>query len=381
MIEPYELKNGKEKWKVNEYLGTDHRTGKEIKAVKQGFNSRREAKNFVAREKVKFEQGQIKQKQQRKYFEDVYDLWFLQYKNTVKPVTHYKLKAKMDKHLLPVLGGAFIDAITLEEIQKLMNKLFKQFKNANEFYNTLDRIYKFAISMRFCDYNPVQDIIKPKAKRDSKKRETSFYTKEQVLSFFENINGESDQIKTAYHLFFFTGVRNAEIIGLRWADIDFSKGTLYIQRAISKVEGGNVIGSTKNTSSERTISLDQTTIFKLRKWKLEQTKILFKFGMKPKADDQQYILINFETNDHLESTYFGSLTRKLIKRYNLPRISPHGFRHTHCSLLFEAGVSIKDVQDRLGHRSYQTTMNIYTHVTNKRRDETADTFAEFMLKN
>ncbi|AMB96779.1 site-specific integrase [Aerococcus urinaeequi] len=154
---------------------------------------------------------------------------------------------------------------------------------------------------------------------------------------------------------------------------------MYIQRAISKVEGGNVIGSTKNTSSERTISLDQTTVFKLRKWKLEQTKILFKFGKRPKPDDQQYVLVNFDTNDHLESTYFGSLTRKLVKRYNLPHITPHGFRHTHCSLLFEAGVSIKDVQDRLGHRSYQTTMNIYTHVTNKRRDETADTFAEFML--
>lgn len=60
------------------------------------------------------------------------------------------------------------------------------------------------------------------------------------------------------------------------------------------------------------------------------------------------------------------------------QITPHGFRHTHCSLLFESGASIKEVQERLGHKDIKTTMNIYAHVTPKSIKETGDRFAKFM---
>lgn len=56
----------------------------------------------------------------------------------------------------------------------------------------------------------------------------------------------------------------------------------------------------------------------------------------------------------------------------------HGFRHTHCSLLFEAGATIKEVQDRLGHSDIKTTINIYAHVTKKAKTDTAEKFARFI---
>lgn len=62
----------------------------------------------------------------------------------------------------------------------------------------------------------------------------------------------------------------------------------------------------------------------------------------------------------------------------MKKIKTHGFRHTHASLLFESGASIKEVQDRLGHSDIQTTMNIYTHVTKTRKENTGDNFAKFM---
>ncbi|SLM97460.1 site-specific recombinase, phage integrase family [Brachybacterium faecium] len=60
------------------------------------------------------------------------------------------------------------------------------------------------------------------------------------------------------------------------------------------------------------------------------------------------------------------------------QITPHGFRHTHCSLLFESGASIKEVQERLGHKDIKTTMNIYAHVTPESIKETDERFATFM---
>ena len=69
---------------------------------------------------------------------------------------------------------------------------------------------------------------------------------------------------------------------------------------------------------------------------------------------------------------------RIIKKNELKRITIHGFRHTHCSLLFEAGASVKEVQDRLGHSDIQTTMNIYAHVTEKAKEKTAEKFAKYV---
>ncbi|HFI0025852.1 TPA: site-specific integrase [Streptococcus suis] len=70
--------------------------------------------------------------------------------------------------------------------------------------------------------------------------------------------------------------------------------------------------------------------------------------------------------------------RCILKKYDLPYITPHGFRHTHCSLLFEAGATVKEVQERLGHEDIKTTMNIYAHVTEQAKEQTAHKFAQFM---
>ena len=66
------------------------------------------------------------------------------------------------------------------------------------------------------------------------------------------------------------------------------------------------------------------------------------------------------------------------QKYGLKEITTHGLRHTHCSLLFEAGAKIKEVQDRLGHGDVQTTMNIYAHVTKKVKAETIQKFGDYL---
>ncbi len=69
-----------------------------------------------------------------------------------------------------------------------------------------------------------------------------------------------------------------------------------------------------------------------------------------------------------------------MQENKLNYITVHGFRHTHCSLLFESGASIKEVQVRLGHTDVRTTMDIYTHISEQKKEETADRFADYMNK-
>ncbi|WP_442805152.1 tyrosine-type recombinase/integrase [Streptococcus sp. XMC] len=73
--------------------------------------------------------------------------------------------------------------------------------------------------------------------------------------------------------------------------------------------------------------------------------------------------------------HVNNLLNRVWRRYpNFKRITPHGFRYTHCSLLF----AIKEVQERLGHGNIQTTMDIYTHVTQKAKNEVADKFPSYI---
>lgn len=71
---------------------------------------------------------------------------------------------------------------------------------------------------------------------------------------------------------------------------------------------------------------------------------------------------------------------RLTKKFNLKHVTPHGLRHSHCSLLFEANASIKQVQVRLGHNDVKTTMDVYAHVTKDKEEETAKLFLDYMQK-
>lgn len=77
--------------------------------------------------------------------------------------------------------------------------------------------------------------------------------------------------------------------------------------------------------------------------------------------------------------HVNNMLNRIWRKYpEFKRITPHGFRHTHCSLLFEAGATIKEVQERLGHENIQTTMDIYAHVTQKAKNEVANKFATYI---
>ena len=70
--------------------------------------------------------------------------------------------------------------------------------------------------------------------------------------------------------------------------------------------------------------------------------------------------------------------KSIIRVHELPEITPHHFRHTHASLLFESGATLKDVQYRFGHSDIQTTMDIYTHVTKQAKEQLAERFNEYI---
>ena len=124
------------------------------------------------------------------------------------------------------------------------------------------------------------------------------------------------------------------------------------------------------------MALDDGTLSVLKKWRKIQRTEALQFGFNT-MNKNQLIFTNID-NNFLSPAKPSKWLIATQEKYNLKKITVHGFRHTHCSLLFEAGATIPEVQERLGHGDVKTTMNIYTHVTKKTKKETALKFANYI---
>lgn len=123
----------------------------------------------------------------------------------------------------------------------------------------------------------------------------------------------------------------------------------------------------------------------LKKWRSKQIQryLTLELAAPFQPDEKQPIFTVYnhikQEMDYCRLAYLNEKLEQIyLKNPKLPQINVHAFRHTHASLLFAAGASIKDVQARLGHTDIQTTMDIYTHVTNEAKEKTAEMFQEYM---
>lgn len=150
-----------------------------------------------------------------------------------------------------------------------------------------------------------------------------------------------------------------------------------INKALARGEDNQLyVKATKTKGSTRTIKIDKVTLDILEVWKKRQKQEYLKLGINTLNPNQ--LIFSNEHNEYLQPTKTRKWIIQVQEKYNLEKITTHGLRHTHCSLLFEAGATIKEVQVRLGHTDVKTTMNIYTHVTEKAKEISAEKFANYM---
>lgn len=151
-----------------------------------------------------------------------------------------------------------------------------------------------------------------------------------------------------FRLLGFTGMRRGELMALTWEDINFKNKTISIDKTVTiGLNGKEIIQPPKTHSSIRVISIDDRTLSILKNWRVEQRKLCLMHGHNT-SDKSQCLFTNLRTNKRLQVQHPNKAMDKICKKYNFKKIKIHGFRHTHCSLLFEASLSIQEVQDRLG---------------------------------
>lgn len=382
MIKKYKLKNGETRYQFQIYIGIDELTGRQLQTTRRGFKTKKEAMLEKARLELQIANGEYKKKTVDT-FKEVYKLWLETYKNTVEESTLVKTKELFDHHILPSLGDYRIAKITIDICQKSVNEWAEYYKSYSKLKAYSARVFRFAMSREFIDKNPM-DLVELPRKRKTATLEgienKNFYSRAELIEFLNCTKKENDmKIYTFFHLLAFTGMRKGEALALTWNDIDFDKQNIIIDKAIARGNEGKLYVKPPKTGDARNVSIDEGIIKVLKNWKKLQKKIYLNLGFNT-GKSSQLVFSNLK-NKFIQPSQTNVWIKKIQNKYDLKKITTHGLRHTHCTLLFEANVSLQEVQNRLGHSDSQTTYNIYTHITENAQHNAINSFSNFMFSD
>ncbi|WP_028125227.1 site-specific integrase [Eremococcus coleocola] len=376
MIKKYTKKDGSTAYMFVAYLGTDPVTGKQKRTTRRGFKTKRDATIAEAKLLSDVDNNKLVN-QDNMTFQQAYDGWYEQYKLSVKESTLNVVNSLVRKTILPEFGKIKVKDISIKQCQSAVNKWWEHYANFRHYKTYATQILDYAVIAGAIDSNPFKKIRVPRSKEKVVNETDLYYTKEELKTFLSFIQDD-----VMYYAIFrtlaFTGLRKGELQALQWKDIDFDQLSLTVNKTVTYGEKSRqIINSTKTRASNRTISIDKGTALALKKWQIEQRKVLLMNGYAVKSNEQ-FIFTNTETNQLLSKMTITHKLWYICDSNNFKRIKLHGFRHTCCSLLFESGATLQEVQARLGHSDIKTTMNIYAHVTEYQQEKTANKLAAYI---
>lgn len=301
-----------------------------------------------------------------------FQTWIDEYKkNRVKIGTYYNYKKYYESIIRNRLGSMYIADIKGVHIQKLYNDLVKEeyaLSSIKIVSAVLNGCMQQALRNGLVERNPVKLAELPR--RTEKTVKQALSKSEQAL-FME-------YAKESYLYLFFavmlrTGMRNGELRGLKYSDLDKKKNVIQVQRTLKYIEGQGYIEDTpKTVASKRDIPLTEDI--------LQLIEMQRKYwGFKVEKLDR-YLFCN-ENGEPLSRDRVKAELQRIIKQiredgYDFPYITPHTFRHTFATRAIEAGMPPQVLKTILGHSSLAMTMDLYSHVLPETRAEEMEKIAD-----
>ncbi|WLR41329.1 site-specific integrase [Bacillus carboniphilus] len=326
-------------------------------------------------------------------FEDVANEWLFKHKKSnVKDSTFVQLEMTVRVHILPRFGSHRIMLIRRADIKKWTQEYTNMVDEVgNEKYSfgtrlrhlsVLKSIFHYAVhELEVLEKKPCDRLRVPVKDSVGINTETKYYILDELNALLNYMKEYKHQRYSGYQIYYMlmyflsqTGVRISEALALRWSDINGNK--LTVERQTSRDDHNNVkITTLKNSSSYRTIGLNDELLHELKKFKLKQNEMILGTDHFYKNSDG-IIFQNYLGNYLTPSTVRDSI-RDYCKKAEIDYKGTHGFRHTHAVLLLESGASIKFVSKRLGHKTIKTTADTYLDITGKIEEDELKKFASY----
>lgn len=318
-------------------------------------------------------------------------------KPNLKPITYEGYRRYITKHINPVIGKIPLNQLTPLHVQEFYSykSEFGSLKYKDKdgtpipgplssrsvvyMHSILRQALENAVDMELIPKNPCAKAKPPRSqKRPGQNIKGEPYVvldAGQLDTFLKKCESHRDHaiIYTAAY----TGMRQAELLGLQWADILWAENAVRVERTLSLLpEGGYDLNTTKTQTSTRTVKVHESVMAVLkehRKGQLERQ--LKQEGFK---NEKGFVFPDWKSGKEENRQNLQHRYRNLVTKHGHEGMRFHDLRHTHATILLSAGEYINAVSERLGHASVDITLKVYGHVLPNRHDKVAKRFADLL---
>jgi len=248
-------------------------------------------------------------------------------------------------------------------------------------------IFRKALELELIKKDPTEFAYVKKNKKTVEQLEEEevpkYLEKEELALLLET--AKASGLEHDYLVFLilaYTGIRVGELVALKWKDVDFKNHTISITKTYYNPNNNTFeyqLVTPKTRKSRRKIIVDEEIIHKLKEHKKVQEQIIERIGDTYHNNDFIFAKMERQYGYPIVIKTVQNRMARLLKMANLNlELTPHSLRHTHTSLLAEAGVALEQIMDRLGHTDDKTTKIVYLHVTQEMKKEASQKFSELM---
>jgi integrase len=273
-------------------------------------------------------------------------------KQKVSPTTHSRYEQHARLHITPHIGRIRLTKLTALHIEQLLAAMTEAGDSLAEQHKVgkaLRQALRHAVGVGLIPANPASRIALPRAP----KKEMQPLNGEQTKAFIEA--AAMDRLAAMYVVAVDSGMRQGELFGLQWSDVDFDTGSLQVQRSLEEIRGQLRLKDVKTAKARRRIPLSGFALDALN----EHRRKMLAEGRDLKTGP---VFCDSDGGWLRKSNVQRRSFRPILKRAKVPAIRFHDLRHTCATLLLLGDVNAKIVSERLGHASIEITLNTYAHV-------------------
>ena len=281
-----------------------------------------------------------------------------------------------------VLNGYLVEEITPAIMRDYVERLQGEGKNEKngqplryktvvKHYAILSTMFDFAVEREIIPVSPMQNMKRPKPRKDEEIREREAFTEAEVKYILECACKEPPMDKAMLFFALDSGCRRGEIAGLMWEDIDFKTGRVTICRNGQYTAGKGCYVTTPKNGKSRKLILNAPALAALKEWHREQLKSLMALGL-PRTG----FVFTADDGGMRNPQFFTSYLRRFQEKYGTAHLNPHKLRHTMATISIANGADIKSVNEKLGHADASITLSVYTHANEEAQNRANKALAD-----
>jgi len=354
----------KGRWEITIDINRDPATGKRLRHFETVKGVKKDAQHRLAELLINIDQGTyIKQPMKL-----TVAIWLLQWlaghvTGNLTPKTSESYNHELRHYVIPRLGGIRLNDLRPHHIQDYIAEVLSggrrrstgglSRRTVQYHYRILSKALDDAIRMGLLAVNPCKGVRPPRPLR----HDIPAIGSDDLTRLIAAMGGSS------YHLYYYTllltGMRRSELLALRWRDLDLDLASVYVAHSLHRLDDGKVIiKEPKTPSSRRMVDLPPSLALLLREHKKDQQ--LQRVILSPILKDEDFVFCHDDGSPLNPSTVTHNFSKVAISA-GMPQLRLHDLRHIHATMMLKAGIHPRVVQERLGHSTIATTLDIYSH--------------------